>query len=222
MYRNLSALFLSLILFGCSTHTTVPTTRLAKGDKASGYAFSLENVFPYYWVQYGLSDRSSLGLRLGLPIYGSGIDWSRVLFERENKWDLLNLSWSLNHNPNIDFTYYKFMSRTAANGNNLTFWLGFRGMYIPIGIAGYSSTRVGLVLGSTITQRLAIELGYCHDFAALPIGQLFNINWQHDSEENITSYGDKPHISESGMPSEYSRLTGLSLKLSLHLDPKSR
>ena len=217
MYRYLTALLLIIFLSNCSTHSTIPVVLLEEGQSTSGYAFSIENVFPYYYYQRGISDYSSIGFRIGLPIYGSGIDWNRVLFKRENRWDLLSLSWSLNHNPNIDFTYYKVRSRIAANGNRTTFWLGFREMYIPLGISGNTSSRIGMVLGTTIGSRLGLELGYCHDFSAMPIGQLFAFNWQHDSPKNINSYGDKPHIDASGMPSEYSRLTGLSLKLSLRL-----
>ncbi len=222
MTRCIPALFLIIFLVGCSTHPTVPTTRITKGEVKTGYAFSLENVFPYYWYQIGVSDYTSLGLRIGLPIYGSGVDWSRVLFEKDNKWDLMNLSWSLNHNPNFDFTYYKIRSRIAPDGKGIAYWLGFRGSYIPSGISDNTSTRIGLVLGTTLSQRLALELGYCHDFSAMPIGQVFSFNWEHDSEDNINQYGDKPHVATSGMPSEYSRLTGLSLKLSLTLEGKQK
>ena len=222
MLRYLSALVLLLILSGCSTHPTIPTTRLHKGESVTGYAFSIENVFPYYWYQRGLSDYTSIGLRLGLPIYGTGIDWNRILFERENRWDMLNISWSLNHNPNIDFTYYKVRSRVAPNGKPTTFWIGFRGMYIPMGISDNTSSRIGLVLGTTIGTRVAVELGYCHDFASMPLFKVFSFNWDHDSAENAASYGGKPHISPSGMPSEYSRLTGLTLKVSLQIPKKNK
>ncbi|MFH1851461.1 MAG: hypothetical protein ABIA75_03875 [Candidatus Neomarinimicrobiota bacterium] len=221
MIRRISALLLILFWAGCSTHPTVPVNRIKAGEKQSGYSFSLENVFPYYWYQIGISDQTSLGLRLGLPVYGTGVDWSRVLFEREDRWDLLNLSWSLNHNPNFDFTYYKIKSRPAATGKRTTYWIGFRGMYIPQGISGNTSTRIGLVLGTTFGRRLALELGYCHDFAAMPIGAVFSPSWDNESAANISRYGDKPPISPAGMPSEYSRLTGISVKFSLAIPGKS-
>ncbi len=222
MARCIPALFLIIILTGCSTHPTIPVTRLEKGDVKAGYSFSLENVFPYYYYQFGVSDRTSLGLRIGLPIYGTGIDWNRVLFEKDNKWDLMSLSWSLNHNPNFDFTYYKISSRTAPNGKTVAYWIGFRGMYIPSGISENMSTRVGLVLGTTLSKKLSLELGYCHDFSAMPIGQIFNFKWDPDSDEFVSQYGDKDPVSPSGMPSEYSRLTGISLKFSLALEGKDK
>ncbi len=220
MLRYLSALLLIIFLGGCSTHPTIPTTRLQNGESASGLAFSIENVFPYYYYQRGISDLSSIGFRVGLPIYGSGIDWNRILFQRDNRWDLLNLSWSLNHNPNIDFTYYKVFSRTTPSKKITTFWIGFRGMYIPKGISDNVSSRIGLVVGTTFTERVSLELGYCHDFSSLPLGELFNFNWDPQSTENNFRYGDKLHVAESGMPSEYSRLTGLTLKLALKLPGK--
>ncbi|GIS71355.1 MAG: hypothetical protein CM1200mP10_09320 [Candidatus Neomarinimicrobiota bacterium] len=53
-----------------------------EGDIEYGYAFSVENVFPYLWYRKGISKRSDIGVRVGLPIYGSGLDYSRLLYKK--------------------------------------------------------------------------------------------------------------------------------------------
>ena len=44
------------------------------------------------WYRVGISDKSELGLRIGLPIYGTGLDYSRVVYNKENKWDMINFA----------------------------------------------------------------------------------------------------------------------------------
>ena len=123
MVRVASTLLICIILNGCASHPRVGSQRMAEGDVEYGYAFSVENVFPYLWYRKGISKRSDIGVRVGLPIYGSGLDYSRLLYEKENKWDMLNFAWSLNPNYNYDFTYYKFRQRknkkTGALGGTI-------------------------------------------------------------------------------------------------------
>ena len=97
-----------LLLVSCASHPTINPHLPEPGKVKKGYALSTENVFPYLWIRKGLSDKSEIGFRIGLPVYGSGVDYSRVVYKKDNKWDLINLAWSLNPNYNIDATYYKF------------------------------------------------------------------------------------------------------------------
>ena len=92
MTRVASTLIIAIIFSGCASHPRVGSQRMSEGDVEYGYAFSVENVFPYLWYRKGISKRSDIGVRVGLPIYGSGFDYSRLLYEKENKWDMLNLS----------------------------------------------------------------------------------------------------------------------------------
>ena len=147
MARVASTLIIAIIFSGCASHPRVGSQRMAEGDVEYGYAFSVENVFPYLWYRKGISKRSDIGVRVGLPIYGSGFDYSRLLYEKENKWDMLNLAWSLNPNYNFDFTYYKFRQRqnkkTGALGG--TAWTGIRFMHIPRAVS-YTHLRLPTIL----------------------------------------------------------------------------
>ena len=213
-----------LIMFGCASHPTINPHLPEAGKVKKGYALSTENVFPYLWVRKGLSDKSEIGFRVGLPIYGTGIDYSRVVFHKENKWDLINLAWSLNPNYNIDVTYYKFKTNKADNGYLKSRWIGFRGMIIPNGITNNSSNRLGLLMGFQSNPRWGVEFGYFHDPASLPIKQLFNPKYDPSSPDNPPRFADKPmKDSATGFPSEYSRLTGLSLSIFFDIDaPKKK
>ena len=91
-------------LFGCASHPIINPHLPEAGKSKKGYALSIENVAPVMWYRIGISDKSELGLRIGLPIYGTGFDFSRVVYNRDNKWDMINLAWSLNPNSNFDFT----------------------------------------------------------------------------------------------------------------------
>lgn len=91
-YRLPATIILAAVLFGCASHPTVADHTLKKGEKYYGYTLSLENVFPVVFYRFGLTDFSDVGLRLGIPIYGSGIDYSRVLYEKERRRDVLNLA----------------------------------------------------------------------------------------------------------------------------------
>ena len=74
-----------LFLFGCASHPTINPHLPEPGKVKKGYALSMENVFPYLWIRKGLTDKSEIGFRVGLPIYGSGIDYSRVVYKKDNK-----------------------------------------------------------------------------------------------------------------------------------------
>ncbi len=186
---------------------------MEKGETQRGFAFSLENVLPYYYHRYALTDESNVGLRVGIPIVGSGLDYSRTLYSKENKWDVLNVAWSYNPNYNIDATYYKFYQGKEKEGKSpFVFWWGLRGMYIPKGVSGGTSARMGVLIGFQPWEKSGFELGYFHDSNSMPFSSVFNPTWRWDSEDNVSRYGDTPHISDSGLPSEYSRWTGLSLR----------
>jgi len=220
LYSGLS-LTLILILTACASHPTPQLTPMKKGDAQFGWSLELENVLPYAWYRWAASDNTNLGFRVGLPVYGSGIDISHVLYSKEKKWDALDLAWSLNPNKNIDLTYYKFYSR-EVKGNLTTYWWALRGMYIPKGISGGTSTRIGFLFGTYMGKRVGFELGYFHDFSSMPLLQVFNPSWKWDSPDNVARYGDTPHIDPaSGMPSEYSRLTGISIQVFFRLQKKS-
>jgi len=209
-------------LTGCATHPTPGVTQMKQGETAYGYTLSIENVFPYVWYRTALTDMTNVGFRLGLPIYGTGIDISRTLYSKDNRWDVLNIAYSLNPNSNLDFTYYKFYQ--GKGKEDLTpsvFWWGIRGMFIPKGIGDRQSTRMGILIGAKPWQRVSFEIGYYHDFAAMPLSSIFDFSWKHDSPDNIDQYGETPHVDKaSGMPSEHARITGLSLQVMFHLNIK--
>lgn len=223
MRKAIPVYFILLILTGCASHPTISPQRLKPGETKRGYTLSTENLLPYLWWRKGLSDVSDVGFRIGLPIYGTGIDYSRVLYVKENKWDVLNLAWSLNPNYNMDVTYYKFKSKEGKEGFLKTRWWGLRGMYIPKGISGGTSTRMGLLYGRQVSPRWGFEFGYYHDFSSIPITKLFDFQWDPEAPENVQRFGDTPHVDPaSGWPSEYARITGLSIMVFINLGAKQK
>ena len=215
MVRVASTLVIVIILSGCASHPRVGSQRMSKGDIEYGYAFSVENVFPYLWYRKGISKRSDIGVRVGLPIYGSGLDYSRLLYEKENKWDMLNLAWSLNPNYNFDFTYYKFRQRQNKKTGELggTAWTGIRFMHIPKGISDKTSTRIGILIGGKPGSKLSYEVGYFHDFSSMPLGKdLFSSTYEPEDR-----FIEVPHTTEFGFPSENSRIVGFSLQIFFNL-----
>ena len=208
-----------IIIGGCASHPVINPYIPEEGKVKKGYALSVENVFPYMWYRWGLSDKSDIGFRVGLPIYGSGLDYSRIVYQKNNKWDLINLAWSVNPNFNIDATYYKFKTKKAKNGFIKSTWWGLRGMFIQNGITNHSSNRLGILIGFQNNPRWGMEAGYFHDPSSMPINQLFNPNWDPTAAGVSKRFEDK-HIKDSatGFPSEYSRLTGLHISLFFDLN----
>ena len=222
MVRVASTLLICIILNGCASHPKVSSQRMAEGDIEYGYAFSVENVFPYLWYRKGISKRSDIGVRVGLPIYGSGLDYSRLLYEKEHKWDILNLAWNVNPNFNFDFTYYKFKQRYNKKTDVLggTAWTGIRFMHIPKGISDKTSTRIGFLFGGKPSSKLSYEIGYFHDFSSMPINKLFDSGWndRHEKEGfEPDRFSAFPLITKFGLPSENSRITGFSLQVFFNL-----
>ena len=209
MLRIVSTLLIIILLNSCASHPRIGTKRMEVGEVEYGYAFALENIFPYLWYRKGISDRSDIGFRVGLPIYGSGIDYSRRLYEKDNKWDMLNLAWSLNPNYNYDVTYYKFkQGKNKKNGEPpKSSWKGFRFMYIPNGISDKTSSRIGFLYGRNSGKRISYELGYYHDFSSMPIGDVFSPEYKPEGR-----FIELPHTTKFGFPSENSRIVGLSLQ----------
>ena len=214
MVRVASTLVIAIILSGCASHPKVSSQRMAEGDIEYGYAFSVENVLPYLWYRKGISKRSDIGVRVGLPIYGSGLDYSRLLYEKEHKWDILNLAWNVNPNFNFDFTYYKFKQRYNKKTDVLggTAWTGIRFMHIPKGISDKTSTRIGILFGGKPGSKLSYEVGYFHDFSSMPISWLFKSDY-----EATGRFSEFPHTTKFGLPSENSRITGFSLQVFFNL-----
>ncbi|MFQ6675606.1 MAG: hypothetical protein ACE5LH_04580 [Fidelibacterota bacterium] len=215
------AVILAATLMGCASHPTVAYRTLEEGESLYGYTLSLENVFPVLFYRYGLTPFSDIGFRVGVPIYGTGIDYSRVLFEKNGKRDVLNLGWSLSPNSNFDFTYYKFSQKTSGS-QNARYW-GLRGMFIPRGLNGGRSVRLGLLFGLVRKGRMGYEVGYFHDYASMPITQVFNPSFDY---ADTSRWGDRflqfPHVSEGGLPTEHSRLTGLSVRVTFLLGPRKK
>ena len=214
MVRVASTLLIVIILSGCASHPKVSSQRMAEGDIEYGYAFSVENVLPYLWYRNGISKRSDIGVRVGLPIYGSGLDYSRLLYEKEHKWDILNLAWNVNPNFNFDFTYYKFKQRYNKKTDVLggTAWTGIRFMHIPKGISDKTSTRIGFLFGGKPGSKLSYEIGYFHDFSSMDIDSVFSHPYA-----GIDRYTEFDHTTKFGLPSEHSRHTGVSLQVFFNL-----
>lgn len=206
MRRIVLIIFCLLFIIGCASHPTIRPIPLKAGETYSAVTFSFENVLPVFVYRKGLSDVSDFGLRIGLPIYGSGIDYSRVVFQRGNFCDILNFGFSISPNSSLDMTYYT-VRRLPAKPQN-TLYSGFRTMYIPHGISGKESLRVGGLVGINFGQKVGIELGYFHDLdKGQPVEYLFSMEPHNDQHF--------PAITDFGLPSEHSRLVGLSLQLSL-------
>ena len=165
-----------LLFINCASHPTIADHTLEKGEQYYGYTLSTENIFPVLFYRYGLSEVSDVGLRLGVPVYGSGFDYSRTLYEKEKKRDVLNIGWSLTPNSNLDFTYYKFLDGKKEGS---TFYWALRGMLIPHGSYSESgsSSRIGILVGIFRKGKIGIEGGYFHDFASMPISKLYIPSW---------------------------------------------
>jgi len=223
--KNIFFSLLLLLFINCASHPTIADHTLKKGEQFYGYTLSTENIFPVMFYRFGLSDISDFGLRLGVPVYGSGFDYSRTLYENGKKRDVLNLGWSFTPNSNFDFTYYKFLDGKKKGS---AFYWALRGMFIPEGSysPNGSSSRIGVLIGIYRKGKIGIEGGYFHDFSSMPISKLYIPSWDKFlfKEENKEKYGrfDLPHVSPAGWPTQHSRLVGLSLRLTFSLNQNSK
>ena len=74
---------LTLLFSGCAAHPVVHPGTLKKGEQVRGFSLAAENIFPVMWFRKGLDQDTELGYRIGLPIYGTGVDLSRVVMKQE-------------------------------------------------------------------------------------------------------------------------------------------
>ena len=239
---SLLTLIISTLFFiGCASHPVVHPGSLKKGEQVWGYSLAAENIFPVMWFRKGLDQNTELGYRVGMPIYGTGIDLSRVVLRQKNKWDVMNFAWSYNPNQNIDITYYRFkegsggllskLNRKKKSSNSVS-WKGTRFMLIPEGITpdNNSSMRIGFLKGGKISEKFGYEVGYYHDFNSMPLSKVFDPKWNVTGKNWKTStrldssyngrYADYDPMypgKGSRSPSEYSRATGLSLQVFYYL-----
>ena len=225
--RKITPLVLLLALWmGCATHPSISPEITPVDEINWGYTFSVENTIPMIWFRRGLSEKSDLGLRIGFPFYGTGMDYTQIVMQKDNKWDAINLSFAINPNSNFDFTYYKFKrkikkSKDASKPEKVKVrWKGFRFMYIPQNEIRGNSFRFGFLMGRKTKQGFGYEIGYFHDFASMPISKILSFKWDNQSAEVKNDWGrtydNYPH-SRGGWPSEYARGTGLSFQLMYYL-----
>jgi len=229
MKRNLCLLSFAIILWvnGCASHPPVFPQMPKKGETNMGFTFSAENLIPVIWYRHGLGRYTDLGLRAGIPLSGTGIDLNRVLYKRDRKWDVVNVSYNLAPNSSFDFTYYKFKGDKRANPKNPfgAAWTGYRCMFIPKGVSGGQSVRFGMLYGRRFSTKWGVEVGYFHDFKSMPFSKVFTANWDPADTTIINKYGSSykqyPHKFE-GFPSEFSRSTGMSFQLFMYLGPTKK
>ena len=238
VFTLLAVLF---FIVGCASHPVVHPGTLKKNEQVWGYSLAAENILPVVWFRKGLDAKTEIGYRVGLPIYGTGVDLSRVVMRREKSWDVMNFSWSYNPNRNIDITYYRFKEKSGGLFSKMKkkkqetpsiSWKGTRFMLIPEGITPdkKSSMRLGFLRGGKISEKFGYEIGYYHDFNAMPLSKVFDSKWNVTGEDWQTSsrldssYGGRYDDYDpmfpgkgSGAPSEYSRATGISLQLFYYL-----
>jgi hypothetical protein len=238
MFRYYHIIVLPLIFFSCATHPSISPMPLKQGETYWGTTLSTENGLPVIFMRKGLTDNWDLGLRVGLPIYGTGFDISRLLAERDERSDVLNLSYGFNPNHNIDFTYFRIVRKARVDEKNnlsvhrLRYWV-LRGMMIVKGISGKRSTRIGILFGGgpplkwptdeqrPKSYRFQWEIGYFHDFNSMPIRAVISpLPFNEDHTLWDEQFEDYPH-KVSGFPSEYSRLTGLSFRISFPLGKRT-
>ena len=206
MWKITTISFLFFLLIGCTAHPTISPIPLQKDESYTGITLSAENVFPMFVYRKGLSEKSDVGVRIGIPFYGTGVDYSRLLYQRGNYYDILNVSFSYSPNSNFDMTYYTV--RKFRKWKNKAFYTGVRGMYIPHGINGNQSLRFGFLAGFCSGNKWGFEFGYFHDLdRGQPIESL--LSWHPKNDEKY------PATTEFGYPTENSRLMGLSFQVYL-------
>lgn len=184
---------LVLGFFACSGHPTINPVPLKKGESSQFITFSSESIVPVFTYRKGVTKFTSIGTHIGLPLYGSGFDISRILKQSKSKYSLVNLSWNYSMNPSFDFTLYSFKKNQRRK--NIITYVGYRGMLIPKGLANGSSLRFGILLGYYKNNSWGYELGYLHDFNRL------------DSEDLI--------VHDSNISDEKDPLTGILFRIFL-------
>tara|TARA_Y100001968_G_C19440272_1_gene762124 strand:- start:40 stop:678 length:639 start_codon:yes stop_codon:yes gene_type:complete len=203
-----------MFIWNCAGHSTISPNPLKKGQTYQAVTYSFESVTPVFVYRKGLSNKIDIGMKLGLP-YGSGIDISQMLIKRNDIYYIVNLGYSWALNPSYDFTLYR-MSKLKRRPGLITYY-GVRGMYVPEGITGNQSMRMGLIIGNYTTGKFGYEIGFFHDFTSMPFSYIFetqDIDYTSDYK-----YRDYPHT-VNGIPSEYSRLTGFSFRLNFPINEK--
>ena len=212
--KIISITFFVMFALNCTGHSTISPNPLKKGQSYQAITYSFESVLPVYTYRKGITDKIDIGMRFGLP-YGSGIDFSQMLIKSGSLNYTLNLGYSWALNPSYDFTLYR-MNKLKRRPGLITYY-GFRGMYIPSGISGNSSMRMGLIIGNYTTGKFGYEVGFFHDFSSMPLSYLFSsedIEYSSDYK-----YKDYPHT-VNGIPSEFSRMTGFSFRLNFPINEK--
>ena len=229
MKRNLIIFLIAIILWGsgCASHPSVFPQMPEKGVTNMGFTFSVENLIPVIWARHGLGQYTDLGIRVGIPLSGTGIDLNRILFKRGRKWDVFNVAYNLAPNSSFDFTYYKFKGAKRITKKNPfgVAWTGYRCMLIPKGVSGGQSVRFGMLYGRRLSTKWGFEVGYFHDFRSMPFSKVMTSNWDPTDTTIVNDYGygykKYPHEYE-GLPSEYSRAAGMSLQFFMYLGPTKK
>ena len=229
MKRNLIIFLIAIILWGsgCASHPSVFPQMPEKGVTNMGFTFSVENLIPVIWARHGLGQYTDFGIRVGIPFSGTGIDLNRVLFKRDRKWDVFNVAYNLAPNSSFDFTYYKFKGAKRITKKNPfgVAWTGYRCMLIPKGVSGGQSVRFGMLYGRRLSTKWGFEVGYFHDFRSMPFSKVMTSNWDPTDTTIVNDYGygykKYPHEYE-GLPSEYSRATGMLLQFFMYLGPTKK
>ena len=189
-------ILIALILFfiACSAHPTINPIPLKKGKTQKFITFSSETGIPIFSIRKGLTKFTSIGTHIGLPLYGSGFDISRILNQNKTNYSLINASWNYSMNPSYDFTLYSFKKNKRRK--NIITYTGYRGMIIPEGVSMGSSLRFGLILGYYKINSWGYEIGYLHDFI-------------QETESN----SDESTSNDSGIPDEKNSLTGVVFRI---------
>ena len=213
--RNLILLFIAIYLWGagCASHPPVLPQIPVEGETNMGFSFAAENVIPVIWWRHGLNQYTDVGLKLGIPLSGTGIDINRVLMKKDRRWDVLNLAYSYSPNSSFDLTYYMFKGskrKGQLNPYNIG-WTGARVMIIPDGRfenpgpGNDRSIRFGFLIGRRFGYRWGVEAGYFHDPRA---------GFDPKNE-------DYPHT-DNKWPTQFSRGAGLSMQLFMYLGPTKK
>ena len=210
MKRNIIFILIITPLLNCSGHSTISPKTLKKGQSYQAITYSFDSMVPIYTYRKGISNKTDLGISLGFPIYGSGINMTRLLNKNGRKSTLLNVGFSYALNSSFDFTL--FNTNNVRRG--VITYYGTRLLLIPNGISGNKSLRFGLLLGNYTIGKMGFEFGYFHDFSSMPITKVFSSEYIPEG-----GYKDFPHMI-NGIPSEYSRMAGISIRVSFPLNEK--